>query len=434
MACPLCGEQCSCSYAPVRSDGSTTVRAALADGDDYETTEQRFLASLDAPSGLASSSDDHGILGSSNRAAADLERARRSSDLLTSPSNWRQEVATRVQDFRARRARRRTDDHTLTFQFEPPSPDSWNAGGADAPAVAPAQFDYYRSLTAQALARLDAARAAAATQEEENALALDNANSVPEAEEPAPPEPEEEAPRLPDTAEQYFGWHDGAAVPSAEPASVQKTAYLEEPAPEGKIIEFPRPPVIIPPSSEELAEPVLDKPRILDVPEAVETATAPLAGIRLEPAEEEPFSSFQVELPLAVASLSQRVFAGLVDATLVVAASAIYMGITLQMKVPLPSGKFAGVMLAALPFTCWMLYNYLFLVYGTATPGMKLSRLSITSFEGERVSAQVRRWRAITMGLSAVSLGLGLIWAVFDEDTLCWHDRITRTYLTTAED
>jgi len=431
MACPLCGEQCSCSYAPVRPDRPAAVRTALADGDDFETTEQRFLASLDAPSGFASSSD-HGILGSSNRAAAaDSERARRSSDLLTSNSNWRQEVATRVQDFRARRARRRSADETLTFQFEPPSPDSWNTGRTDSPAVAPAQFDYYRSLTAQALARLDAARAAAAEQEEENALAIERAHSSPAVEEP--PEPEEEAPRS-DTAEQYFGWHDGAAIPAPEPDPAPKTPYLEEPAPEGKIIEFPRPPVIIPPSSEELAEPVLDKPRILDVPEAVPTANAPLAGIRLEPAEEEPFSSFQVELPLAVASLSQRVFAGLVDATLVAAASALYLGITLQMKVPLPSGKFAAVMLAALPFTFWMLYNYLFLVHGAATPGMKLSRLRVTSFEGESVSARERRWRAITMGLSAVSLGLGLVWAIFDEDTLCWHDRITRTYLTTGQD
>jgi hypothetical protein len=24
---------------------------------------------------------------------------------------------------------------------------------------------------------------------------------------------------------------------------------------------------------------------------------------------------------------------------------------------------------------------------------------------------------------------LGFVWAFFDEDTLCWHDRISRTYL-----
>ena len=34
------------------------------------------------------------------------------------------------------------------------------------------------------------------------------------------------------------------------------------------------------------------------------------------------------------------------------------------------------------------------------------------------------------MGLSALSLGLGFLWCLLDEDMLCWHDRMTRTYLT----
>jgi len=31
--------------------------------------------------------------------------------------------------------------------------------------------------------------------------------------------------------------------------------------------------------------------------------------------------------------------------------------------------------------------------------------------------------------LSAVSLGLGYLWCLLDQDGLCWHDRITRTYV-----
>jgi hypothetical protein len=31
--------------------------------------------------------------------------------------------------------------------------------------------------------------------------------------------------------------------------------------------------------------------------------------------------------------------------------------------------------------------------------------------------------------LSTFPLGLGIVWALLDEDTLCWHDRITRTYV-----
>ena len=31
--------------------------------------------------------------------------------------------------------------------------------------------------------------------------------------------------------------------------------------------------------------------------------------------------------------------------------------------------------------------------------------------------------------LSIVPVGLGIAWALFDDDHLCWHDRLSRTYL-----
>jgi hypothetical protein len=31
--------------------------------------------------------------------------------------------------------------------------------------------------------------------------------------------------------------------------------------------------------------------------------------------------------------------------------------------------------------------------------------------------------------LSGLSLGIGYLWCFLDEDQLCWHDRITHTYM-----
>jgi len=31
--------------------------------------------------------------------------------------------------------------------------------------------------------------------------------------------------------------------------------------------------------------------------------------------------------------------------------------------------------------------------------------------------------------LSAISLGMGYAWLFLDEDGLCWHERVTKTYL-----
>ena len=78
------------------------------------------------------------------------------------------------------------------------------------------------------------------------------------------------------------------------------------------------------------------------------------------------------------------------------------------------------------------MYQYLFLVYAGTTPGMQLAHLQLITFEGEPARRQVRRGRSVAMLLSLLSLGLGLIWALLDEDTLCWHDRITRTYMVDA--
>jgi uncharacterized RDD family membrane protein YckC len=77
----------------------------------------------------------------------------------------------------------------------------------------------------------------------------------------------------------------------------------------------------------------------------------------------------------------------------------------------------------------WAVFEYVFLVYTGSTPGMRLTGLRLSDFDGSTPGRTTRRWRALAMALSAVSLGLGFLWCLLDEDTLCWHDRITRTYL-----
>jgi hypothetical protein len=76
-----------------------------------------------------------------------------------------------------------------------------------------------------------------------------------------------------------------------------------------------------------------------------------------------------------------------------------------------------------------MIYQYLFVVYSGGTPGMQAASMELTAFGGERVSRSGRKWRALGMVFSYFPLGLGLAWALVDEDGLCWHDRISRSYL-----
>jgi uncharacterized RDD family membrane protein YckC len=84
----------------------------------------------------------------------------------------------------------------------------------------------------------------------------------------------------------------------------------------------------------------------------------------------------------------------------------------------------------AVPAILWMVYQYLFLTYAGRTPGMSLAHMSLVNFEGGEPDQRRRRQRAISMIVSLISGGVGFGWALLDPDTLCWHDSISRTYVT----
>jgi uncharacterized RDD family membrane protein YckC len=76
-----------------------------------------------------------------------------------------------------------------------------------------------------------------------------------------------------------------------------------------------------------------------------------------------------------------------------------------------------------------MVYQTLFLTLAEATPGMRFAGISLCTFDGQiPIPAQLRS-RLGALLLSVVPMGLGVAWALFDEDHLCWHDRLSRTYL-----
>jgi len=66
---------------------------------------------------------------------------------------------------------------------------------------------------------------------------------------------------------------------------------------------------------------------------------------------------------------------------------------------------------------------------GFLTDVTELAGLRLSRFDGAAVPRKMRRWRALASMLSGVSLALGYAWCFLDEDRLCWHDRITRTYM-----
>jgi uncharacterized RDD family membrane protein YckC len=86
---------------------------------------------------------------------------------------------------------------------------------------------------------------------------------------------------------------------------------------------------------------------------------------------------------------------------------------------------FAGVIGAVV-----FLYRMLWCLGGGDTPGMRFAGLRLVDFDGRRPEREQRTIRLAASMLSIVSAGLGLVWALVDEESLTWHDHISKTFPT----
>ena len=91
-----------------------------------------------------------------------------------------------------------------------------------------------------------------------------------------------------------------------------------------------------------------------------------------------------------------------------------------------PSLLLFGGVIAAVVF----LYRALWCLGGGDTPGMRFAGLRLVDFDGRRPEREQRTLRLAASMLSIISAGLGLVWALVDEENLTWHDHISKTFPT----
>lgn len=193
-----------------------------------------------------------------------------------------------------------------------------------------------------------------------------------------------------------------------------------------KVITFPAVQAL----SNELAEPVADQLRIFEVAEEVAPAPLPtIAQIEIAPQEPIITDPARFELPLQVAPASLRMHAALLDFGFV-GAGLVAAGVAAVLSGGLPApNKTSLAMFALAAGVMLWLYFFVTLYYGHSTLGMRTQNLGICGFDGEAPRRTLLAWRATATVLSLASLALGFLWAFVDDDHLCWHDRMTRTYL-----
>ncbi len=141
-----------------------------------------------------------------------------------------------------------------------------------------------------------------------------------------------------------------------------------------------------------------------------------------------PHSPLLDMLPMHVASMEDRLMAGIVDVALVLAAFLLFILVFVACTAHPPTGKPAIIAAGTALLVFSVLYQWLFFTYAEGTPGMRYAKIALCTFDDENPTRRTLHWRVAALLLSALPLGLGFLWALFDDDRLGWHDRMTRTY------
>ena len=134
-----------------------------------------------------------------------------------------------------------------------------------------------------------------------------------------------------------------------------------------------------------------------------------------------------------VATIEERRLAGLVDAACLLFACGGFLALFGSLGGHFAFSKLSAAVYAASFAIVYLQYFSLFTVFGGTTPGMMLRGLRVVDFSGEDPSPRQLLLRAAGYMLSAGTFFLGFLWSQWDEDELTWHDRISRTYLSSAD-
>ncbi|MGD0793781.1 MAG: RDD family protein [Terriglobales bacterium] len=317
------------------------------------------------------------------------------------PDSWRVEVAARLERYRTRRKPRTPRYPSLLLPFD--APESWSrpapptgSAGTGSAAVATAPERAGQDFTFQTNFQTKEGPAAVVA--------------------PSLAEPRQ----------------------TSEPS--QEQGLYRYPEQSAKVIEFPRSAAIPVFRPSELADPILDRPRIVEVPEILPPPPA-LGGMLIEPVHQESSDTragagFPLSSASPSASIARRALAALVDGAVLGTALAAFAAIVLRLNPSLnpvrgPLPMLAGA-LGVVAVLLGAAYEFLFVVYTGSTPGLRAARLRLAAFDGSPLNRRSRRGRVLASFLSAFAAGLGYLWCVLDQDGLCWHDRITRTHVQSS--
>jgi uncharacterized RDD family membrane protein YckC len=182
----------------------------------------------------------------------------------------------------------------------------------------------------------------------------------------------------------------------------------------------------------------VDPASISTQPAAVAGAAAPAwpgpdwSSIRLDEQSPDKLEAEAAPQPAAaaleLAPAGRRLMAAVVDGSLMMGVFLALAVAAMEKAKALPNLHQAELGAAVALAVLAAMYHVFFVLLAAKTPGMKWARISLSTFAGQRLTLDQRCGRLGALVLSLLPVGLGVAWAIFDDDHLSWHDRLSGTY------
>lgn len=147
------------------------------------------------------------------------------------------------------------------------------------------------------------------------------------------------------------------------------------------------------------------------------------AEVRAQPGE-------TIDCDAPVAAPTHRLMAASVDASLILVAVGVFLTIFFLSGGQVALDRQALSFIVGVTAVIALFYRALWCLANGDTPGMRFAGLRLVDFDGRRPDREQRGIRQVAGLLSLLSAGLGLVWALVDEESLTWHDHISKTFPT----
>jgi uncharacterized RDD family membrane protein YckC len=134
-----------------------------------------------------------------------------------------------------------------------------------------------------------------------------------------------------------------------------------------------------------------------------------------------------------VAKPWHRVTAGALDFSLIVVAAVIFAATFHYLGGAVVWSKLTAIFAVAALAAITLLYGLMWTIVGRESAGMRTMQLKLINFDGLPPDGRSRAVRLLGTILSFCSGGLGLVWALLDEENLTWHDHMSKTFPTIDE-